>query len=64
MYIIDETTSAALITRGMAYDAVRESLIAAVSPNVASSPVVIGNGPGDGQRFRIKSATTPHLTRL
>lgn len=62
MHIIDEATSAALITRHMAYDAIRASLAAAVLPDCQSFPVVIGNGPGEGQRFGIKSATTPTIT--
>ena len=64
MIFIDETRSAALATHEMAYDAIREALIATVREDAISFPVVIGHGSDAQNRFTIKSACNRDMAGL
>ncbi len=64
MILITEAESSAIVTPELAFDAVREALIAAVEPGSASFPVVIGHGSDPQNRFTIKSASDAELAGL
>ncbi|RYC37775.1 ornithine cyclodeaminase family protein [Pectobacterium zantedeschiae] len=64
MIFISETESAALISHELAYDAVREALLAASEPEARSFPVVHGQGSDPGNTFSIKASATGELAGL
>ncbi|MEQ9885750.1 ornithine cyclodeaminase family protein [Pectobacterium zantedeschiae] len=64
MIFISETESAALISHELAYDAVREALLAASEPKARSFPVVHGQGSDPGNTFSIKASATGELAGL
>lgn len=64
MIFISETESAALISHELAYDAVREALLAASQPDARSFPVVHGHGSEAGNTFSIKASATHELAGL
>lgn len=64
MIFIDEARSAALATHEMAYDAIREALIATVREDATSFPVVIGHASDAQNRFTIKSASNRDMAGL
>ena len=64
MIVISESRSAALVSPALAFDAVRRAFIAAIAPEAASFPVVIGHGSDPQNRFTVKSAAGPSLAGL
>ncbi|ACX88317.1 Ornithine cyclodeaminase [Pectobacterium parmentieri WPP163] len=64
MIFISEAESAALINHELAYDAVREALLAASKPEARSFPVVHGQGSDPGNTFSIKASATSELAGL
>lgn len=56
MIVITEAQSAAVVSHALAFDAVRDALIAASSSNAAVFPVVHGHGTEPTNRFTIKSS--------
>lgn len=64
MRFISEQQSAALINHQMAYAAAREALVAAVIPDSAHFPAVLGHGSKATNRFSIKSASTSDIAGL
>lgn len=64
MILITEAQSAALITPALAYEAASAAFIAAISPEAASFPVVIGHGSDPQNRFTVKSAVGAELAGL
>ena len=50
-----DAVASRLVTRRLAFDAVRDAFIALVDGSGAINPVVIGQGPVEGQTFSIKS---------
>ncbi|AIA70871.1 ornithine cyclodeaminase family protein [Pectobacterium atrosepticum] len=64
MIFISEAESAALISHELAYDAVREALLAASEPEARSFPVVHGQGSDPGNTFSIKASATRELAGL
>lgn len=64
MILITEAQSSAIVTRELAFAAVRDAFIAAVSPGAASFPVVIAHGSDPQNRFTIKSASGAELAGL
>ncbi len=64
MIHITEAQSAAIVTPELAFAAVRDALIAAVAPGVASFSVVIAHGSDPQNRFTIKSASGAELAGL
>lgn len=64
MIFIDEARSAALATHEMAYDAIRDALIATVRDDATSFPVVIGHASDAQNRFTIKSASNRDVAGL
>ena len=61
MIFIDEARSAELGSHEMAYPAIRDALIAAIQPDAASYPVVIGHASDPRNRFTLKSASTADM---
>ncbi|WP_233986293.1 ornithine cyclodeaminase family protein [Pectobacterium versatile] len=64
MIFISEAESAELITHELAYDAVREALLAASEPEARSFPVVHGQGSDPVNTFSIKASATGELAGL
>ena len=64
MKFISEHESAALISHEMAYDAIRESLIAASKSETLNFPVVHGKGSNNVNSFSIKASSTSELAGL
>ena len=64
MQIITEDESAKLISHEIAYVAVRAALIAAIQPETASFPVVMGHGSDPANRFTVKSGAGPDVAGL
>ncbi|TKY83864.1 ornithine cyclodeaminase family protein [Pectobacterium polonicum] len=64
MIFISETESAELINHELAYDAVREALLAASEPEARSFPVVHGQGSNPVNTFSIKASATSELAGL
>ncbi|MEH2921518.1 ornithine cyclodeaminase family protein [Samsonia erythrinae] len=64
MIFISEATSAALISHELAYDAVRQALLAASEPEAHSFPVVHGHGSEASNTFSVKAAATRELAGL
>ncbi len=64
MIFISEAESAALISHELAYDAVREALLAASEPEARSFPVVHGQGSDPVNTFSIKASATHELAGL
>lgn len=64
MILIPEAVSSALVTRDLAFAAMRDAFIAAVAPGTASFPVVLGHGSDPQNRFTIKSASGAELAGL
>ncbi|MBA0165999.1 ornithine cyclodeaminase family protein [Pectobacterium sp. CFBP8739] len=64
MIFISEAESAALISHELAYDAIREALLAASEPEARSFPVVHGHGSDAGNTFSIKASATHELAGL
>jgi ornithine cyclodeaminase len=62
--VIPEQQSAALITHEIAFDAVREALIAAADERSDSFPTVLGHGSRAADSFAIKSAATAEVAGL
>jgi len=61
MIYMSETQTASLITHKLAYSAVKEALVAAISNEVTLFPVVNASGPQTGSMFSLKSASTSTL---
>lgn len=61
MIHIDEARSAALRDHAVAFDAIGAALRAAVTPEAASFPVVIGHPSDKRNRFTVKSASTSDI---
>lgn len=55
MIFISEEETAAAITQEIAYEAVREALIAAIAPESKVFPAVIAHGRDRGNRFSVKA---------
>lgn len=64
MLYISETESAALATHEMAYDAVKEALIAACQEGAVTFPVVLGHGSDAANRFTVKASTAANIAGL
>jgi ornithine cyclodeaminase len=64
MKFISEAETAAVAAHDMAYDAIREALIAVVEQGSTSFPVVIAHGSAPENIFSIKSASTSSLAGL
>ncbi|MBF8460290.1 ornithine cyclodeaminase family protein [Klebsiella michiganensis] len=64
MKFISEHESAALISHEMAYDAIRESLIAASKSETLNFPVVHGKRSNNVNSFSIKASSTSELAGL
>lgn len=64
MIFIDEERSAALATHEMAFDAIREALIATSRNDAVNFPVVIGHASDAQNRFTIKSASNRDIAGL
>lgn len=64
MILISEDQSAAIVTPELAFAAMREAFIAAVSPSAAIFPVVLGHGSDPQNRFTVKSAAGAELAGL
>lgn len=64
MILITEAQSSALVTPELAFAAVRDAFVAAVTPAAASFPVVIGHGSDRQNRFTVKSAAGADLAGL
>ncbi|RDE08113.1 ornithine cyclodeaminase family protein [Pelagibacterium lacus] len=64
MQIVTEEQSARLITHEIAYEAVRAALIAAIQPQTASFPVVLGHGSDPADTFTVKSGAGPDIAGL
>ncbi len=64
MIVISEEESAALVNEELAFDAVRGALVAAVDERSHSFPTAAGHGASAGDRFAIKSASTPEVLGL
>ncbi|MBS4431889.1 ornithine cyclodeaminase family protein [Pectobacterium punjabense] len=64
MIFISEAESAALISHELAYDAVREALLASSEPEALSFPVVHGQGSDPVNTFSIKASATSELAGL
>ena len=61
MHFISEQQSSSIISHELAFDAVREALIAAVAPVSKVFPAVIAHGSDPGNRFSVKAGTTGDL---
>lgn len=61
MRFISEQESSAVVTHEMAFEAVREALIAAVAPAAKVFPAVIAHGSDPGNRFSVKAGVTSEL---
>jgi len=64
MILITEDQSAEIVTPELAFAAMREAFIAAVSPSAAIFPVVLGHGSDPQNRFTVKSAAGAELAGL
>ena len=62
--VIPEARSAQLVNHALAFEAARRALLAAISAEAASFPVVIGHGSDPQDRFTVKSAAGPGLAGL
>lgn len=61
MRYIAEAQSAAIVSHEMAFEAVREALIAAATPSAKVFPAVIAHGSDPGNRFSVKAGVTAEL---
>ena len=61
MIYLNETQTAKLISHELAYAAVKEALVAAISSETTLFPVVNASGPKPDSMFSLKSASTSHL---
>ncbi len=61
MHFISEQQSSAIVTHEMAFEAVREALIAAYAPTSKVFPAVIAHGSDPGNRFSVKAGATGEL---
>jgi ornithine cyclodeaminase len=64
MILITESQSSTLVTHEMAFHAVRDAFVAAVSPTAASFPVVLAHASDPQNRLTIKSAAGQDLAGL
>jgi ornithine cyclodeaminase len=64
MKFIPEDVSAELVTHELAYEAIRNALIAASEDGTTTFPVVQAHGSDKGNLYGIKSASTPSLAGL
>ncbi|HEY0448235.1 ornithine cyclodeaminase family protein [Actinophytocola sp.] len=64
MLFISEAESAALISEQLAFDAVRDSLVAAVAEHARTFPAVAGHGSDPRNEFAIKSAASGKVAGL
>lgn len=64
MIVIPEARSAQLVNHALAFEAARRAVLAAISAEAASFPVVIGHGSDPQDRFTVKSAAGPGLAGL
>ncbi|RWA75292.1 MAG: ornithine cyclodeaminase family protein [Mesorhizobium sp.] len=62
MIYISEEESAALVTHELAFEAAREALVAAASPQSRIFPAVLGRTREPTNTFSIKSGSADHLT--
>ena len=61
MIYLNETQTAKLISHGLAYAAVKEAFIAAISNEATLFPVINASGPQTDSMFSLKSASTSTL---
>lgn len=61
---LDEATSSSLIDHGMAYEAIRDALIAVASGEALSFPVVAAHGRDRANCINVKAGTAPYASGL
>ncbi|MCG9579688.1 ornithine cyclodeaminase family protein [Vibrio tubiashii] len=61
MIVLSETLTQRLISHQVAYEAVKEAFVAALSPETVLFPVVNASGSQEGSMFSLKSACTSSL---
>jgi len=64
MQYIPESQSSSVVTHEMAFDAIRQALIAACSPSSKVFPALIAHGSDVNNRFSVKSGATDTLAGL